>query len=196
LRKILARLSPYIGNLLTGHLAGESADSLEVYLGGLSRDPMNSFLVGLYKEAMRDRNPDFQYVRFWQILETMAENKNYDPTSPLLDYEGNEMMDGNQLRKSNGSINIVFRMLRDADIGSTNTTWKNVNVWFAFRNAVAHHGSVARYSELSRPAVKAWAELAHTEIAKTPGHDLFLRELQEDTKLLLMRRLVGNTGMV
>lgn len=91
--------SPYVGNLLTGHLSGESSESLEAYLGGLSRDPINGFLVGLYREARRDRSPDFQYVRFWQILETMAESNNYDPISPLLDYEDNVLMDGNQPRQ-------------------------------------------------------------------------------------------------
>jgi hypothetical protein len=186
--------SPYVGNLLTGHLSGESAENLEAYLGGLSRDPINGFLVGLYREARRDRSPDFQYVRYWQILETMAENNNYDPISPLVDYEGNVLMDGNQPRQSKGSVNIVFRLLRDTGIGSTDETWKKVNVWFAFRNAVAHHGSVARYPELSRATVKAWAELAMEEITKTLGHDRFLWELKEDTKLLLMRRLVGNAG--
>lgn len=186
--------SPYVGNLLTGHLSGESSESLEAYLGGLSRNPINGFLVGLYREARRDRSTDFQYVRFWQILETMAESRNYDPTSPLLDYEGNVLMDGNQPKQCKGSVNIVFRLLRDTGIGSTDETWKKVNIWFAFRNAVAHHGSVARYHELSRASVKAWAELGHEEIAKTPGHDRFLWELKEDAKLLLMRRLVEDPG--
>ncbi|MHB8405253.1 MAG: hypothetical protein ACYDCJ_07510 [Gammaproteobacteria bacterium] len=184
--------SPYVGNLLTGHLSGESAESLDTYLAGLSRESINSFLVGLYREARRDRNPDFQYVRFWQILETMAESNNYDPTSPLLDFEGNVLMDGTHARQSKGSVNIVFRLLRDTGIGSTDDTWKNVNVWFAFRNAVAHHGSIARYPELSRANVRTWAKLGHEEIAGTPGHDQFLWTLKEDTKLLLMRKLVGN----
>ena len=66
---------------------------------------------------------------------------------------------------------------------------EKVNVWFAFRNAVAHHGSIARYPESSRSNVRAWAEWGHEEIAKT-GHDRFLWELKEDAKLLLMSRLV------
>lgn len=188
--------SPYVGNLLTGHLSGESAASLEAYLDGLSRDPINGFLVGLYREARRDRNPDFQYVRFWQILEAMAESNNYDSASPLLDYEGNVLMEEGQTRKCKGGANIVFRLLRDSGIGSTDETWKKVNVWFAFRNAVAHHGSVARYSELSRATARAWAELGYEEIAKTPGHDQFLWGLKEDTKLLLMKRLAGNQSAV
>ena len=62
---------------------------------------------------------------------------------------------------------------------------------FAFRNAFAHHGAVARFTELSRDSVKKWAQLGHEELSATPGHDRFLWELKEDTKLLLMRRLGG-----
>jgi len=156
---------------------------------------MNRFLVGLYREARRERGRDFQYVRFWQILETMAENKNFDPAQPLLDFDGNVMLDGSQPRYSKGSVNIVFRLLREAGIGSTDETWKRANVWFAFRNAVAHHGAVDRYAELSRAGVRAWAEMAISEIAVTPGHDKFLWELKEDTKLLLMQRLVAGRAM-
>lgn len=181
--------SSYVGNLLTGYLSGESAVGLESYLGGLE-DEMNRFLVGLYKDALRERSRDFQYVRFWQILETIAETKNYDPTHPLIDFEGNAMMKGAQQRYCKGSVNIVFRLFRDAGIGSTTETWKLVNIWFAFRNAVAHHGAVERYFELSRASVRAFAEDAISELAMTPGHDRFLWELKEDANLLLMQRLV------
>lgn len=183
--------SPYVGNMLTGHLSGESADSLEAYIGGLVRDPINMLLTGLYKEARRDRSPDFQYVRFCQILEIMADSNNYDPASPLLDYNGNVMMDGDKPRRSGDGVNPVFCLLRDNEIGSTTETWKKINIWFAFRHAVAHYGSVSGYPALSRAAVRAWAELGYEEM-KTAGRDIFLWELKEDTKLLLMRRLVGN----
>jgi hypothetical protein len=185
---------PYVGNLLTGSFSGESSERLEMYLRGLSGNPMNGFLVGLYREARRDRSPDFQYVRFWQILETMAESNNYDPMDQLLDFEGNVLMNGDQPRLSKGSVNMVFRLLRETGVGSTDQTWKKVNVWFAFRNAVAHHGSIARYPELSHANVKAWAERGFEEISKTPGQDQFLWDLKEDTKLLLMRKLVESAA--
>lgn len=187
--------SSYVGNMLTGNLSGESAETLATYLAGLAIDPMNQFLTNLYKEARNDRNPDFQYVRFWQILESLADANNYDPTNPLLDYEGNPMMDGSQLRMCKGSINVVFRLFRDSGIGSTTHTWEKVNVWFAFRNAVAHYGSISRHNELSIPKIKKWAEFGFAEISKT-GHDKFLWELKEDAKLLLMRRLVSSKTKV
>ena len=186
--------SPYVGNLLTGHMSGESANALEAYLRGLQGDPTNYFLVGLFREARRERSPDFQYVRYWQILETMAESRNYNPDAPLVDYDGNVMMDNAHTRRIGGSVNIVFNLLRESGIGGTSDTWKNVNIWFAFRNAVAHHGSVVRFSELSRENVKAWAKVGFEENQGTPGYDKFLFALKEDVKLLLMRRLTAHHG--
>jgi len=183
----------YVGNMLTGGLAGESADSLRTYLNGLQLDPMSRFLVELYRQARREKSIDYQYVRYWQILEILAEGENYDSTTDLLDFDGNRMMDGSRPRKCKGSIHIAFALLRDAGIGTSESAWKNVNVWFAFRSAVTHHGSVERFNELARAHVRDWAMEAMEQIANT-GHDSFLWSLKEDVKLILMRRLVQSSG--
>ena len=182
--------SPYIGNLLTGHLAGESFESVRHYANGLAASETNRFLVGLYKDARRERSADFQYVRYWQILETMAEGRNYDSKDALRDFSGAPMTDNGRVRFIKGSVNIVFNLLRENQIGDTASTWKNVNTWFAFRNAVAHHGAVSRYTDLSRDPVREWARLGYEELQRSPGHDVFLWSLKEEVKLLLMRRLV------
>lgn len=178
----------YRGNLLTGHLSGENPDGLSAYLDGLERNTLNSFLVGLYKEAVQERNTDFQYVRYWQILEALADGCNYDPTKPLLDFEGNEMMDGDKVRRIKGAGNIVFNLLRENNLGTTESTWKKVNTWLAFRNAVAHFGAVSRFSELRNDKDKMFAGLGYAEILRL-NHDHFLWELKEDTKMILMRTL-------
>ena len=154
---------------------------------------MSSFLVSLYKQARREQSPDYQYLRFWQILEVMADSKNYDPDQPLLDYQGSVMLDGDQPRKCTGSVNTVFALLRDEGLGTTTDTWEQVNVWFAFRSAVAHHGAVAHFEALSRENVKKWARQALQKISKS-GHDTYLWSLKEDAKLLLMRRLVRSAA--
>ena len=182
--------SPYRGNLLTGHISGEHPQALAVFLRGLLQSPMNSFLVGLYKEARREHSSDFQYVRYWQILETLAESKNYDPDEPLCDFDGNIILDDERPRLIKGSVNLVFNLLRENRLGNTEITWKMVNIWFAFRNAVAHHGAISRYPELSREAVKAWARVGYEEI-QNQDLDPFLWQLKEDTKLLLMRLLTS-----
>lgn len=180
---------PYRGNLLTGNLSGESPEALHRYIDGLALDDMNRFLVGLFKQAKAERSPDFQYVRYWQILETLAESQNYDPSEPLVDFEGQAMMDGSKERYKKGPINTVFNLLRENEIGDSVNTWKSVNIWYAFRNAVAHYGAIAKYENLSRN--KEWARLGIEELQANPGHDSHLWTLKEDTKLLLMRRLVN-----
>jgi len=181
--------NPYVGNLLTGGLSGESFTSVATYMSAVMADDMNRFLVGLYKEARRERSRDFQYVRYWQILETIAESRNYDRAEALRDFEGAPMTHDGKPRRVSGSVNSVFNLLRENEIGDTASTWKNVNVWFAFRNAVAHHGSVAKCHSL-RESGRAWAEIGLQELAATPDHDRFLWSLKEDVKLVLMRRLV------
>ena len=182
--------SPYVGNLLTGGLAGENFESVRHYVKGISRAEMNRFLVGLYRDARRERTRDFQYVRYWQLLETMAEAQNYDPDDVLRDFEGTPIDIGSGPRRLSGSVAIVFNLLRENRLGDTTATWKDVNVWFAFRNSVAHHGAITRYVELSRESVREWARIGLEELQATLGHDHFLWSLKEDVKLLLMRRLV------
>lgn len=187
---------PYVGNLLTGDMSGEHFDSVNSYVEGIRADPLNRFLVSLYLEARREKSRDFQYVRYWQLLETMAERRNYDPAHPLLDYSGGEMTDNGQPRLLKGAVNIVFNLLRESCIGDTVQAWKHVNVWFAFRNAVAHHGAISQYHLLGRKSVREWAESGHRELAASPEIDPFLWALKEDVKLLLMRRLVDSARAV
>jgi hypothetical protein len=182
--------SPYVGNLLTGGLSGENFESVRTYLSGITVSDTNRFLVSLYREARGERSRDFQYVRLWQILETMAEGRNYDASVVLCDYAGNPMTDNGQVRLLRGSVNTVFNLFREEQVGDTGTIWKHVNIWFAFRNAVAHHGAISRYESLSRESVREWARIGHEELQRTPDHDGFLWMLKEDVKLLLMRQLV------
>ncbi|MBK8760464.1 MAG: hypothetical protein IPM03_08525 [Sulfuritalea sp.] len=180
----------YVGNLLTGQLAGENPESIEAYLSGLANSPFLQFLAGLYKEARRESSIDFQYVRFWQILEILAESRNYDPKAPLVDYSGDVIMDGEKPRLTKSGASIVFNLLRESGIGNTESSWKFANTWFAFRTAAAHHGSISRFAELDREDVRTWGRIGFEEIQRE-AHDKYLWNLKEDTKLLLMRELVS-----
>jgi len=140
----------YAGNPLTGQLAGESAEFLKAYVEGISEDSMSAFMAELYKEARRERDPRYQYIRLWQLLELLADQEEFDPSEPLTDYEGIRMdKDNGSPRLSKGSIHTVFRLLREAQLGSTEQTWKDVNVWFAFRSAVAHYGAPSEFHRLA-----------------------------------------------
>ena len=96
--------------------------------------------------------------------------------------------DSGRLLTVNGGVNSVFNLMRESGMGTTERNWQMINTWFAFRTAVAHHGAVANFGQLTRPGVRAFAQSAIDTIRET-GHDQYLWELMEDTKLLLMRRL-------
>lgn len=190
-------ISPaYVGNLLTGQLSGESATSLEAYVNGLSADSMGAFLAELFSEARRERDPRYQYIRLWQLLELLADQAGFNAEEPLRDYEGAVMLDNGSPRLSKGSVHTVFRLLREAQLGSTDQTWKNVNVWFAFRSAVAHYGALTEFDRLSRASVKNWAQVGINTISEAHGHDQFLDSLRWTARLLLMQRLVRAASSV
>lgn len=178
----------YVGNLLTGWMSGESADSIERLATQIGRSQADRLLVSLYKDARSEPSPDFQYVRFWTVLEALADAREYDSDVLLVDFEGNEMIDGGRKLTVNGGVNSVYNLMRESGMGSTQRNWRLINTWFAFRTAAAHHGSRLNFSQLKRPSVRAFAEQASVEI-QASAHDHFLWELKEDTKMLLMRRL-------
>lgn len=180
----------YVGNLLTGGLSGEKAEQVGTYVDGLKQSPFDRFLVGLYRQARRERSPSFQYVRFWQILELMADSQNFDPNDILLDDAGEPILEQGQPKTIRGSVAKVFALLKMESLGSSDQNWERVNVWFALRSAVAHFGGLDQYEMLSRAGTRDWARKGLEEIGKSGSADQYLRQLREDVKLLLMRRLV------
>lgn len=186
-----AESDSYVGNLLTGWLTGETPETIEKYATQVGRDASDYLLVRLYKDARSEPSIEFQYVRFWAVLEALADLREYDPDDPLLDFQSNQMRTNTgRLLTLNSGVNSVFNLLRENELGTTERNWKLVNTWFAFRTAVAHHGGLANFTQLSRPAVRAFAQDALNEMRTTSNdHDQFLWNLKEDAKILLMRRL-------
>lgn len=184
----------YKGNLLTGVLAGESPEILGGYLKGLTNDSMGRFLADLYKAAWREVDPRYMYIRLWQILELMADQRGFDSKDVLVDYDGNVIFDEEgRVRYSVGAVNTVYRLLKEASWGQSEQTWRFVNVWFSFRSAIAHYGALTEYQRLSRPVVREWAKIGLSEIEENGGHDNFLFHLRYATNMLLARRLLQAT---
>ena len=191
----------YKGNLLLGGLAGESPESLELHINNLEKNSFNSLLVNLHKEALKENNIDFKFLRYWNILETLAESKNYSKNDNLLDYdnqiiykkENDEISldkNGNPIPlKINGSLNKVYNLFRESKFGNTNDTLENTKMWLGLRNSVAHFGTISAYNKLGNPRDKKYAEKAFKIIEKNKGHNQILFNLKEDVKLLLMREL-------
>ncbi|MBU0545663.1 MAG: hypothetical protein KKA07_13190, partial [Bacteroidetes bacterium] len=176
----------YRGNLLVGSLAGENSQVLEKYVNSLSSHPYRSFLLNLYKEAISEKSVDFQYVRFWQILETLAESRNYLESENLKDFEGNELKNSDKSpRKINGSLNIVYNLLKEANIGSSKQNDEDVNIWLALRNVVAHFGSIREWNKLTRK--KKWAERGFNKVIN--GFDSNLDGLKSTVQIILSKEL-------
>lgn len=184
---------PYKGNLLTGSLAGEDAETIERYTKKLQTDSFSNFLVNSYKEARQETNYEFQYVRFWNILEVLAESKNYPEGVPLLNFEGENITKDNSVIRVKSAVTIVYSLFRDSGISNSKDAWENINIWFAFRNSVTHHGSIRNYENLSRPDVREWGRKGMEKIQSVNNsHDPVLWNLKEVVKMILTIHLSNN----
>jgi hypothetical protein len=154
------------GNLLGGAF-GTPAE-LEAMCEKLEAQPRLRYFVSLYKEARQEPDVSYQYLRFWQLLETIAETKNYpvadvmiclETNAPLLDSNGTPRTIGKTDRNGDhpDSKMIVYRLITDVAAAmrlrnaSLLTVFgdaaaisydlqKYVNSWHAMRNAAAHFG--------------------------------------------------------
>jgi hypothetical protein len=192
----------YKGNLFTGGFAGESPESLQQYINNLEKNSFYSLLVNLHKEAIKENNIDFKFLRYWNILETLAESKNYSKNDNLLDYDNqiiykkeNDKIsvdkEGNPipLKIGIGSLNHVYNLFRESKFGNTNDTLEKTKMWLGLRNSVAHFGTISAYHKLRVSRDKKYAEKAFKIIENNKGHNPILFDLKEAVKLLLMREL-------
>lgn len=154
------------GNLLGGAF-GTPAE-LESMCKRLEAQPRLRYFVSLYKEARQEADVSYQYLRFWQLLETIAETKNYAVTDAMICLENNSpLLDSNGAPRTIGKTDkrgglpnpqmIVYRLIADvaAAMRLRNTSLlmvfcdaaaanydlqKYVDSWYAMRNAAGHFG--------------------------------------------------------
>jgi hypothetical protein len=204
------RLSPsvsYMGNLLTGGLSGEQPESLSNYINSIETNDFHHFIITLHKEALRESNENYKILRYWSILEILAESKNYNTgkrDTELDDFDGKPLyktqngetvMDENNqpiiIREKN-AIAIVYNLFKDEQWGNAFERLEIIRTWIALRDAVAHFGSIQNYAQLHSAKTRSYAEKAVNEINQTKGHNPIIWTLKEDVKLLLMRELNKN----
>lgn len=204
----LTQSTSYAGNLLTGGLSGESPESLKQFIESLEKNDFLRFLVSLHKETLNEKNTDYKFLRYWSILEVLAESKNYPlckRITPLEDFDGNPLFEKlneefvidentNQKKfiKVKNSICIVYNLFKEHGFGNPYDNLNKVKIWIALRDSVAHFGSIQRYNQLSNLEAKLFAKKAVEMINGTVGHNHILWELKEDVKLLLMIELNKN----
>lgn len=150
--RLFTRPQPYRGNLLTGPVAGEDPETVRFLVESLQSDPQLRYFMSLYKMAQAETNVSYVYLRYWQLLETVAESKNYDPRSILTDQAGIPLLNKKgKPRTSSGAVGIVYRLVFES-LGAAVVTFPGnpaaeayglidyVESWAAMRNATAHFG--------------------------------------------------------
>jgi len=201
--QIAFRAKPYRGNLLSGMLSGEDPETFEFLSKLLIDEPQIRYFVSLYTEASRELDPAFEYLRYWAILEAIAESKNFDRHEEIKDCNNEPIFDrSGKSFKCSGSRQKVYKLLHKINHQISNPfderdeitgLWVAVDSWFAMRNASAHFGRFDRSSELQKNSLKSY-ELCDRIVELQQGelYGPFLLSLKTAAKLALAKEIFGN----
>jgi len=183
---------PYMGNLMGGFTSGEAPESVRRNLHALKGDPTLQLFVALLGEASRERRSDFQYVRLWSLLETMAKSRGC---------AGRHKRDWNgkvQLNKKGHPIVVqeaadqVYELLREmlAPHGISEQTFvsglafgtlsEQIPIWYRRRNCTAHGDPdcVCRDSSKLAGATSKYANCRRARRDDQLGRDGYLATLR------------------
>jgi len=194
---------PYIGNLLGGSMAGENADSIKNNFQKLKTKPSLRYYLSLFKEARAEFNVDFQYLRYWQILEMIAESKRFDRSKALIDFLDNPILNkkGQPIKIKSSEARIYELIKQHFKIGGIaepnhkiNRTeynlWKFVECWYGMRNAASHFGGF-RYDDPYQK--KSFGDYQICEKVykdqNNSNNGFVTRELVETSKLIIAREI-------
>ncbi|MBI3776985.1 MAG: hypothetical protein HY273_15810 [Gammaproteobacteria bacterium] len=140
----------YGGNLLGGRVSGEDPERIVSLIEKLEVNQKLRYFIALHKEALGEIDINYQYLRYWLVLELIAESKNYNPADGMLDENLKPVLDKNGgRRKLKDASNSVYKLLLDAgfqpahcgvSIANTYSLLHYVDAWAAWRNAAGHYG--------------------------------------------------------
>jgi len=148
--KLYPEVDHYRGNMLTGFLAGEQPASIANKYNVIAENKLSRYFVSLYNNASNETNESFEFLRYWTVLESIAESKNYNHNEHLVDQYENYVTDdnGNQLSLDNNIKREVCQLIFDfgirLNIEDENefeyNLYNYIVKWHAFRHAAAHFG--------------------------------------------------------
>ncbi len=204
------------GNLLGG--AFGTPTELEAACETLATQSRLRFFVNLYKEAKQESDVSYQYLRYWQLLETIAETKNYlvtdgvtclETNAPLVDSNGTPRTIGWTSKNGDHPISkmIVYRLIWDVatamrtrnaclltvfgdPAASSYDLEKYVNAWNAMRNAAGHFGRFVETDPTQQARLRDFALCK--EVCDDQGHNRFgfvLMQLRNVIELVLEEEL-------
>ena len=169
--KLYSEIALYAGNLLGGIASGEDQSLLLADDRAMRTDRFLGFVLHLHAEAQEEKDLDFAYFRYWNLLETIASERVEKETS-VTDFSGATILtaDGKPFTTdgARGRVHELVRrgmqvhdykedyhqQARDLSLG----LWEAIHVWYAFRNATTHHGGFN--PEDSKQKLQPWYEVA------------------------------------
>lgn len=151
--RVYPEVEQYKGNLMGGFLAGEDQSVLMADYKAMRSEPFLSFVLYLHAEAQAEKDLDFAYFRYWNLLETIASER-VEPGTPVTDFNAKQVLKGDgKAFDTGGARGRVYELVKRGmqEHGQSEEThqeardlslslWGAVHVWYAFRNATAHHG--------------------------------------------------------
>jgi hypothetical protein len=185
----------YYGNLSTGSMSGEVPELWRSHLLVFEANPTLAWLARLFSDTLAGpANPEYRYVQLWQVLEILASLQQVPNNAKLYDFFGNPILDHTGVHQTiNNSQPAKVYALLGCDphfpYDPKLDLWEAVNIWYALRNCVAHHGGIGNWRKLSKYHVRRFAEKAVKEIEANDSHSLYLIALQEAAERALMKSI-------
>lgn len=151
--RVYPEVEQYRGNLMGGFLSGEDQSGLMADYKIMQSEPFLSFVLYLHAEAQAEKDLDFAYFRYWNLLETVA-SEHIEPGTPVTNFDGKQILKGDgKPFDTGGARGRVYELVKRGmqEHGQSEEThqeahdlslslWNAVHVWYGFRNATAHHG--------------------------------------------------------
>jgi hypothetical protein len=196
-------IPPYRGNLMGGFTSGEESEGLRRDHHAIRGDTTLQLFVLLLGEAIRERRPDFRYVRLWSLLETVSRSRGV-LGRPKRDWTGQiQVGKKGQHLFIQDAADQVYELLRELLVprsigeqsfagGLTYGTLKEqIPIWYRRRNCTAHGDPdcVCRDPSKLGAAPAKYANCYRARTDDQNGHDSYLFTLQEVAKMVIFTLL-------
>lgn len=135
----------YKGNLFTGM---ENPQKLHSILDKVIQNDLTEFYLGLYRDACEESDASTKYFKFWNLLESIARNQNYEGEQKY-DFNDNKIYRGTkEVYISSNAREIVSELLRRhmndsskiKDSLNYGSIEDRIDIWYQRRNCTAHRG--------------------------------------------------------
>lgn len=196
-------ITPYLGNLSGGFISGEEPEGLRRDLHAIQGDTTLELFVLLLGEAIRERRPEFRYVRLWSLLETIARGRGC-VGRPKRDWSG-EVQVGKkgQTLFVKDAAEQVYELLREllmprkiteqsfATGLTCGALQQQIEIWYRRRNCTAHGDPdcVCRDPSKSGAASAKYVDCYNTRSDDQNGRDGYLSTLRETAKMVVFALL-------